>query len=194
MRNIASAHSASRRGFQVNAPGGPRGGGRRGGRQCVCSSLPGIAEVDRSLRLNSVARFCSIVYGYMPDSARSTSSPHQIQRRRRRVPVPRLVNLDLLDGPARSSPHQLVHLAPYSFEPPTHLSFPSVRTAANRCTVFMPVETRPKIVCLPSRKGVGARVMKNWEPGEGILVSGCRAEKLACRDRPFVLGPVQHQG
>jgi len=26
---------------------------------------------------------------------------------------------------------------------------------------FIPFETRPKIVCLPSRKGVGASVMKN---------------------------------
>lgn len=45
--------------------------------------------------------------------------------------------------------------------PGTHLSFPSVRTAAKRCSVGIPLCTRPKMVCLPSRNGVGARVRKN---------------------------------
>ena len=30
------------------------------------------------------------------------------------------------------------------------------------CTVCMPEHTRPNTVCLPSRCGVGASVMKNW--------------------------------
>lgn len=38
----------------------------------------------------------------------------------------------------------------------TGLSLLSVRTASSLLTVCMPDETRPKIVCLPSRKGVGA--------------------------------------
>jgi hypothetical protein len=48
----------------------------------------------------------------------------------------------------------------------THRSFPSVPTTPSRWTTFIPFETRPKIVCLPSRKGVGASVMKNWLPFE----------------------------
>lgn len=65
----------------------------------------------------------------------------------------------------------------------------SVRTASSRCTVFIPNETRPNIVCFPSRKGVGAyvrtvrlarsfcegnertHVMKNCDP---VLISGGR--------------------
>jgi hypothetical protein len=43
----------------------------------------------------------------------------------------------------------------------THRSFPSVPTTPSRWMTFIPFETRPKIVCLPSRKGVGASVMKN---------------------------------
>ena len=42
-----------------------------------------------------------------------------------------------------------------------YLSLPSVATAPNRCTTFIPPPTRPNIVCLLSRKGVGASVMKN---------------------------------
>ena len=33
-----------------------------------------------------------------------------------------------------------------------------------RLTTRIPDETRPKMVCFPSRKGVGARVTKNCEP------------------------------
>jgi hypothetical protein len=36
------------------------------------------------------------------------------------------------------------------------LSSLSVLTASNLCIVFMPEDTLPNIVCLPSRKGVGA--------------------------------------
>ncbi len=46
----------------------------------------------------------------------------------------------------------------------TDRSFASTLTAASLCTVFIPLDTRPKMVCLPSRKGVGARVIKNWDP------------------------------
>jgi len=35
-----------------------------------------------------------------------------------------------------------------------------------RCTVPMPLYTRPKIVCLPSSQGVGANVTKNCTAGE----------------------------
>ena len=56
----------------------------------------------------------------------------------------------------------------------THRSLPSVPTTPSRCTTFIPFETRPKIVCLPSRNGVGASVMKNW--------------------LPFVLGPLRSKG
>ena len=44
-------------------------------------------------------------------------------------------------------------------------SLASVCTLPRRLTTPMPAHTRPKMVCLPSRNGVGARVMKNWEPG-----------------------------
>jgi hypothetical protein len=37
-------------------------------------------------------------------------------------------------------------------------SLVSVRTASSRWIVLMPEDTRPKIVCLPSRNGVGACV------------------------------------
>ena len=46
----------------------------------------------------------------------------------------------------------------------TYRSFESVRTEASRCTVFMPVDTLPKIVCFPSSQGVGPNVRKNWLP------------------------------
>lgn len=44
----------------------------------------------------------------------------------------------------------------------TGLSVLSVRTASNLCTVFIPLDTRPKIVCLPSRNGVGACIAVSW--------------------------------
>lgn len=31
-------------------------------------------------------------------------------------------------------------------------------------TTFMPLTTRPKTTCLPSRKSAGSVVMKNWQP------------------------------
>lgn len=41
------------------------------------------------------------------------------------------------------------------------LSVESVCTFPRRFTTDMPEHTRPNIVCLPSKKGVGARLMKN---------------------------------
>lgn len=41
------------------------------------------------------------------------------------------------------------------------LSFLSVCTMPRRFITPIPVHTRPKMVCLPSSQGVGARVMKN---------------------------------
>lgn len=38
----------------------------------------------------------------------------------------------------------------------------SVCTLPNRLITSIPLLTRPKMVCLPSRCGVGASVMKNW--------------------------------
>jgi hypothetical protein len=49
-------------------------------------------------------------------------------------------------------------------EESTHLSVASVCTSPIRWTTFMPLLTRPNIVCLPSRKVVGASVMKNCDP------------------------------
>ena len=46
----------------------------------------------------------------------------------------------------------------------TGLSVAVVCTFPIFCTTDIPFATRPKIECFPSRKGVGARVMKNWEP------------------------------
>ena len=46
----------------------------------------------------------------------------------------------------------------------TGRSLASVRATPIRFTTFMPDEMRPKTVCFPSRKGVGANVMKNCEP------------------------------
>ena len=40
----------------------------------------------------------------------------------------------------------------------------SVATAPILLTTSIPAQTRPKIVCLPSRNGAGASVMKNWDP------------------------------
>lgn len=52
-------------------------------------------------------------------------------------------------------------------------SFASVLTASNRWTVFMPLDILPKMVCLPSRNGVGAfmsailsRPSVEWGRGE----------------------------
>lgn len=42
-------------------------------------------------------------------------------------------------------------------------SVASVCTLPSRLMVLIPPHTRPKMVCLPSSQGVGARVMKNWQ-------------------------------
>lgn len=39
-----------------------------------------------------------------------------------------------------------------------------VRVISTLRTTSMPSTTRPKTTCLPSRKGVGTVVMKNWLP------------------------------
>lgn len=67
------------------------------------------------------------------------------------------------------------------------LSLPSVATAPNLCTTRMPELTRPKMVCLLSRKGVGARVMKNWEPGKRVSFQAWSKSQI--QDVPFVFGP-----
>lgn len=83
----------------------------------------------------------------------------------------------------------------------TGRSLLSVRTASKRCTVFMPDDTRPNMVCLPSRKGVGAyegqlreigwglkrltQVIKNCDPDLSASFTICRATKVS----PFVFGP-----
>lgn len=46
----------------------------------------------------------------------------------------------------------------------TGRSVASVLTLPIRSMMPIPEDTRPKIVCLPSSQGVGARVMKNWDP------------------------------
>lgn len=46
----------------------------------------------------------------------------------------------------------------------THLSLESVATKPNFWTTFIPSFTLPKMVCFRSKKGVGARVRKNWLP------------------------------
>lgn len=46
----------------------------------------------------------------------------------------------------------------------THLSLESVATRPNFWTTFIPSFTLPKMVCFRSKKGVGARVRKNWLP------------------------------
>ncbi len=51
----------------------------------------------------------------------------------------------------------------------THRSCASVPTAPSRCTTRIPPLTRPKIVCLLSRYGVGASVMKNCDPKNGSV-------------------------
>lgn len=51
----------------------------------------------------------------------------------------------------------------------THRSCASVPTAPSRCTTRIPALTRPKIVCLLSRYGVGASVMKNCDPKKGSV-------------------------
>jgi hypothetical protein len=43
-------------------------------------------------------------------------------------------------------------------------SLVSVWTRPMRCTTFMPLSTRPNMVCFPSKNVVGARVIKNCEP------------------------------
>lgn len=40
------------------------------------------------------------------------------------------------------------------------LSSPSVWTIPIRCTILIPAETRPNMVCAPSSHGVGASVIK----------------------------------
>lgn len=47
----------------------------------------------------------------------------------------------------------------------------SVSTLPIRSTVAIPLHTRPKIVCFPSRCGVGANVTKNCEPAGNITRS-----------------------
>lgn len=62
-------------------------------------------------------------------------------------------------------------------------SLASVDTLPMRSTVPMPAATRPKMVCLPSRWGVGASVMKNCEPAmhsEGR----CNVADTQARDHP----------
>ena len=51
----------------------------------------------------------------------------------------------------------------------THLSCASVATAPRRCKTLIPELTLPKMVCLLSRYGVGARVKKNCEPRRSIV-------------------------
>lgn len=51
----------------------------------------------------------------------------------------------------------------------------SVRARSMACTTPAPLTTRPNTVCLLSSQGVGAVVMKNWEPlvfGPGVCF-GC---------------------
>ena len=57
-----------------------------------------------------------------------------------------------------------------------------------RCTVPMPLYTRPKMVCLPSSQGVGASVRKNcikkqWfhEPVSSQLIENVSALGQGCR-------------
>ena len=52
---------------------------------------------------------------------------------------------------------------------PTHRSCPSVATAPSLWRTLIPDSTLPKIVCLLSRNGVGARVRKNWEPEDSEM-------------------------
>ena len=47
-------------------------------------------------------------------------------------------------------------------------SLASVVTLPSRFTVSIPAHTRPKMVCLPSREGQGARVMKNLGRKGGV--------------------------
>lgn len=48
-------------------------------------------------------------------------------------------------------------------------SLASVVTLPSRLTVSMPAHTRPNMVCLASREGQGARVMKNLVGGWGVM-------------------------
>jgi hypothetical protein len=43
----------------------------------------------------------------------------------------------------------------------------STATDPRRCTTRIPELTRPNMVCLLSRYGVGPSVMKNWDPVRG---------------------------
>ena len=56
--------------------------------------------------------------------------------------------------------------------------------------IFIPLLTLPKIVCLPSNHGVGAKVIKNWDPAEPKQVS-VLSQTLCCFCHiPFVFGPL----
>jgi hypothetical protein len=84
----------------------------------------------------------------------------------------------------------------------TYRSCTSTPTAPRRCKTRIPELTRPNIVCLLSRNGVGARVMKNCEPRKAKKKKGrarreCswwRSEEVggewvARTNEPLVLGP-----
>ena len=76
----------------------------------------------------------------------------------------------------------------------TDRSWASTPTAPKRCKTRIPELTRPNIVCLLSKYGVGASVRKNCEPGGkkkracAVIEGGPRCRGDATNE-PLVLGP-----
>lgn len=61
-------------------------------------------------------------------------------------------------------------------------------TAPRRCSTLIPELTRPNMVCLLSRYGVGASVRKNWEPRTASATK-LMDEENGSRGLPLVFGP-----